>query len=241
MSSTVVWARVPIALEAPETMVPALQSVLEGEYETGWSGEGLRVLDIGANVGAFAIWAALRWPGSRIDSFEPHPGSFAMLERNTRPFPGITPHNRAVWPEPGRARYFGRYAGDGEAGIVRVIGRMFAEVPLDRSFEVEVVHPAALPRADVVKLDVEGAEPEILEHLDLSATSLVLLEYHSDAGKRRILEVTRGRFAVLRAVDHPWRGLMDRPEYRADLADDHFGLLFLIAREGCRLRAPAAG
>lgn len=242
MSVNILTARVPVALECPETMAPALQSVLEGEYETGYFGENLRILDIGANVGAFAHWASLRWPGSRIDCFEAHPGTFAMLDRNTRRLPGVTLHHGAVWPaEDERVLYFGRYPGDGEAGIVRVIEGMFAQVPEAEGFLVPVVHPRALPPADVVKLDVEGAEPEILEHLDLAETSILLLEYHSDLGKRRILELTRERFAVLRAVDHPWRGLMGRPEYRADLADDHFGLLHLVAREGCRLRRLGEG
>jgi FkbM family methyltransferase len=222
-------------------MAPALESVLAGEYETGYFGEGLRVLDIGANLGAFAIWAALRWPGSRIDCYEAHPGTFALLERNTRHVPGVVRHHRAVWPSATpTVRCYGRYAGDGEAGVVQVIEGMFVCVPRERGFEVPVVHPAELPQADIVKLDVEGAEPDILEHLDLSRTSLVLLKYHSDAGKARILRATGERFAVLREVEHPWRRLLDRPEYRPDLADDHYGLLYLVAREGCRLRAVVA-
>lgn len=239
---TVLQARVPVALEAPETMAPALASVLEGEYEAGYSGERLQILDIGANVGAFAIWAGLRWPGSRIDCYEAHPGTFALLERNVAAYPGVACHNRAVYPsEAERARYYGRYPGDGEAGIVSVIEGMFTDVPAVGSFEVPVVHPRTLPRADIVKLDVEGAEPEILEHLDLAETSLVLMEYHSDAGKERILATLEPRFAIVRRVDHPWRGLVDRPEYRSDLADDHYGLLLLAARQGCRLRRDDQG
>jgi|DewCreStandDraft_4_1066084.scaffolds.fasta_scaffold01983_12 FkbM family methyltransferase len=236
MAPALLEARIPIALDCPESMVPALESVLSGEYETGHFGENLAILDIGANVGAFAVWASLRWPGSRIACYEAHPGTFALLERNTRHLAGVVRHHAAVWPtEEERILCFGRYPGDGEAGIVRVIEGMFARVPAEEGVFVPTVHPRTLPRADIVKLDVEGAEPEILEHLDLAETSLLLLEYHSDAGKARILELTRERFAVLRAVDHPWRGLMGRPEYRADLADDHFGLLHLVAREGCRL------
>lgn len=230
-------ARIPAALDCPESMVPALESVLAGEYETGCFGENLAILDIGANVGAFALWASLRWPGSRIDCWEAHPGTFAMLERNTRHLPGVTRHHAAVRPAvKERVLDFGRYPGDGEAGIVTVIEGVFTQVPAEEGVLVPTVHPRTLPRADIVKLDVEGPEPEILENLDLSATSLLLLEYHSDAGKARILEATRDRFAILRAIHHPWRGLVGRPEYRADLVDDQFGLLHLVAREGCRLR-----
>jgi tRNA1(Val) A37 N6-methylase TrmN6 len=86
-----VLAKVPIRLEVPAEMTDAIAHVLAGEYDYGFSGRGLTVLDIGANVGAFSIWADMRWPGSTIYAYEPHPGTFAMLERNLR---GALQHNR---------------------------------------------------------------------------------------------------------------------------------------------------
>lgn len=38
------------------------------------------VLDIGADVGAFAIWACKRWPGAHIHSYEERPNLFQCLE-----------------------------------------------------------------------------------------------------------------------------------------------------------------
>ena len=41
-----------------------IKDVLEGEYEAGFDGVGLDILDIGANVGSFALWATARWPST---------------------------------------------------------------------------------------------------------------------------------------------------------------------------------
>jgi methylase of polypeptide subunit release factors len=81
-----------------------VREVLAGEYESGHVGEQLRVLDIGANVGAFSIWAAHRWPGSTIQAYEPNPSTFALLQTNTRRYPMIRCHNAAVYPSPGPRR-----------------------------------------------------------------------------------------------------------------------------------------
>lgn len=44
--------------------------------------------------------------------------------------------------------------------------------------------PSVLPRADILKMDVEGAEIEIMSGLARIAFDAVLLEYHSEANRR---------------------------------------------------------
>lgn len=58
-------------------------------------------------------------------------------------------------------------------------GETFVEGALAESYEVRVIDPASLPCADIVKIDIEGGEGDVLDHLDLSRTSLVLLEYQN--------------------------------------------------------------
>ena len=40
------------------------------------------ILDAGANVGFFSLWAAKRWPKARVVAVEPHPGTFIDLKAN---------------------------------------------------------------------------------------------------------------------------------------------------------------
>src|SRR5687768_4620858 len=103
-------AHVPVALEVPIEMRGAVAKVLEGEYEAGFFGEGLTILDIGANVGSFSIWANLRWPRSTIHAYEPHPGTFAILSRNLSNLSNVKSYNVAVYPiDRDQAMFFARY------------------------------------------------------------------------------------------------------------------------------------
>ena len=40
------------------------------------------IIDIGANAGFFSLFAASRFPGARIFSYEPIEGNFRQLQRN---------------------------------------------------------------------------------------------------------------------------------------------------------------
>src|ERR1017187_815915 len=41
------------------------------------------VLDVGANIGLFALFAVNQWPGARVYAFEPVPETFRVLKANT--------------------------------------------------------------------------------------------------------------------------------------------------------------
>lgn len=58
-------------------------AVAAGEYAApGFEiAPGDRVVDVGANVGAFAVWAATA--GATVSAYEPHPETHRWLERNT--------------------------------------------------------------------------------------------------------------------------------------------------------------
>src|SRR5262245_17658324 len=181
----IVGAQVPVAMEVPEPMRSTVAEVLGGEYEAGFFGEGLSILDLGANVGSFSLWANMRWPASTIHAYEPHPGTFEILARNVARFPNIHASNVAVYPGDGsELTLFARYVGDGEAGVAEAMQRTFASIKPEQTFSVAGLHPAKLPAADIVKLDVEGAEGEILRHMDLSRTDLGGLEFQDDGHRR---------------------------------------------------------
>ncbi|MBW3635963.1 MAG: FkbM family methyltransferase [Armatimonadetes bacterium] len=65
------------------------------------------VLDVGANVGLFALDAAAR--GAQVHAFEPMPATFAALQANSRSFEGkegrIETHNLALGEAPQTAQF----------------------------------------------------------------------------------------------------------------------------------------
>jgi len=54
------------------------------------------ILDIGANCGAFTLWAKLHWPGAPITAYEPQPDIFNYLAANVGSLPGVAIHCAAV-------------------------------------------------------------------------------------------------------------------------------------------------
>ena len=229
-------AQVPLVLDCPEQMHAAVKYVLEGEYESHHDGFGLDILDIGANVGSFARWADLRWPGSTIRCYEPNPGTFAYLRRNTEGRANIRITNAAVYPGVGkREPFFARYDGDGEAGLVAYATDTFRAGAVTSSIEVDVIAPETLPSADIVKLDVEGAEAAILSHLDLSRTSLVLAEFQNANNRAAMQAVLARDFTVVLDEACPWDPILDYLDYRADLKGDVYGRMFYVRRGMTRL------
>ncbi len=221
-----------MSLAVPEQMHWAIKDVLEGEYEAGYDGVGLDILDVGANVGSFALWATARWPGSVVTSYEPHPGTFAFLKRNTERRRDIIPVNAALFPGgKATATFMSRFAGDGESGLAAYAGDTFVAGAQAQSYEVSVVDPASLPSPDIVKIDIEGGEGDVLDHINLASTSLVLLEYQNRKNKLQLQARLGAEFDLVNTLEYAWDPLLGQDCYRADLAGDVYGRMF-AARKG---------
>ena len=103
-------------------------------------------------------------------------------------------HNAAVYPSAApEEEFFFRGVADGQAGLVGELRDTFASEALRQGerIKVPVTHPRDLPPADVVKIDVEGAEATIVSHAEFSGTSLLLLEFQH----RRNLDVIKTHLA----------------------------------------------
>jgi FkbM family methyltransferase len=119
------------------------------------------VVDVGANIGAFTIWAALQ--GARVFSFEPFPTNFALLQRNVARsgvradlFPmAVSSHaeSRELFL-PDNEEYVGRFS--------LHPGRGARTIRVECTSLDDVVGRNKLPRVDLLKLDCQGSEYEIL-------------------------------------------------------------------------------
>jgi FkbM family methyltransferase len=166
---------IPI-IQCPLDCLASFGEVFGGQYD--WSGldELLKrnaiykpvVVDIGANVGAFAIWAADRWKSSEIYCIEPQPDIFEYLKENLFHLGNVSVINCAV--------------GSKEACFVtRGRNRLCSSMNTFGDVKVAVASPSkATEIADIIKIDCEGGESEIVHNLHHIPYYLVL-EYHSDA------------------------------------------------------------
>lgn len=149
------------------------------------------ILDVGAGWGAFAVYAAARAPWSRIVALEPHPADYAHLydqlaanQLNQR----VTALKLAVAAEAGAGWM------DADRATPRIVQRSGerppSAVPVKAITLLEALDRArAITGADrisLVKMDVAGAEHEILPHVQPEALSDVdgwVLAYHPTAPK----------------------------------------------------------
>lgn len=121
---------------------------------------GARFLDIGANVGYFSVFAHCLDRGIQIDSVEPHPVTYSLLQTNlwANGVPART-HNTAF----GDSRRLLPMSsppmnpGDARVGGVTPDNRYDLIVPVVTADEY-----FGRRTFDVVKIDVQGFEPEVL-------------------------------------------------------------------------------
>jgi FkbM family methyltransferase len=161
------------------------------------------LLDIGANVGSFAAWALERWPGCHVHCDEPLPGNFALLKRNLSQVEGasVSWHNFAVGDPSLKRLYFGRN-NCGEASFYDIGEQSTASV------EVETRAPDVLPKAQIMKIDTEGSEVDILSRVTSFDFDVIVLEYHSEANRRRVDELLGDFLLVGGETRHLHRGTL---------------------------------
>jgi FkbM family methyltransferase len=124
--------------------------------------EGARVVDIGANIGAFSVFAASRFKGARVVAFEPDPVNFAALARNAAEAGGsITAVETAIAGQAGTLVFHrGDATGVSTSGsLVRSTGEKITvtAVTLEEAFAAQ-----GIATCDLMKMDCEGAEFDIL-------------------------------------------------------------------------------
>jgi len=161
---------------------------------------GASVLDLGGNIGLFSLTCARRAPGARVFAYEPGPPNFRMFEINclANPDPGarIELRREAVGGTAREDNWFFDEANPGGSGL---FGQQGKPCRVKIAAFAEVV--ASLPRPiALVKIDVEGAEYEILEQTspetwrDIPAISL---ELHEDPRDRMTNPIFLDRMRAL--------------------------------------------
>lgn len=150
--------------------------MVAGEYEPPAElrarlGHPGRIIDIGGNIGMFALWAHRRWPGSRITSFEPDPDNLTVFRAGLDAGAPIELVEAAATTASGHV-VLGGGTGSGRT-VVHSAEPVSGSIPAVDVFD-------HLVGADLVKMDIEGGEwPILADHrlADLRHTTWVI-EFH---------------------------------------------------------------
>lgn len=125
-------------------------------------------LDLGSNIGAFAVWAASHDKSIRVDAYEPDPTMCELIERNARAnkvHKQITVHQGAVVAD--RRKEVVLHCNVARGNVWR------NSIERDWRGSEDIVVPT-VPLKDVLaligdntwwKMDIEGTEMPILEHM----------------------------------------------------------------------------
>ncbi len=149
------------------------------------------IVDIGANVGVFTLRAAQLFPGVRISAFEPSPVAYEQLVQNVRANPALSKidtHRLAVLgsSDVHEVRFWIDATGSPCSTLIETAVR---DREAGRWEKVPAASLGSILRStgavDLLKLDVEGAEYEILGETSPSALAWVdriVVEYHPIKG-----------------------------------------------------------
>ena len=154
---------------------------VNGAYQFDSSNPRPRIVDCGANVGAALLFFKAFRSDAEVLAFEPDPTTFARLKQTiaSNHLQGVIAENAAVGEKEGTVAFYSSRADPGSltASVKPSWGG-------DASQQVRVVRLSDWIRepVDFLKLDVEGAEYEVIR--DLIATDAIrwvreaVIEYH---------------------------------------------------------------
>lgn len=160
-------------------------------------GDANMCFDIGANIGVASLVMATVYPNATIHAFEPEPENFSILMMNIEHYPNIFAHGyglgasagkKNLWPsdDPLNKGGFSNFIEHGEPTIVEIA-----------SVRQTV---AALGVPDIVKIDVEGAECEILRNFpDIKKVRWITGELHGEDSEYLLLQRLSSSFLLQHA------------------------------------------
>ncbi len=166
----------PLEVPDPPSFLEMYFEIWENQiYRFRPRSPGPLIIDGGANMGLSVAFFKETYPDSEVLAFEPDETLFGCLERNVRNggYGGVTLFRRALWASEATLDFAadggdsGRIARAGDRGTGRVQTARLRDF-LDRP-------------VDFLKLDVEGAEAEILADCAgrLGGVGSLFVEYHS--------------------------------------------------------------
>lgn len=142
------------------------------------------ILDIGGNVGQFAVTLVNMMDIESIDIVEPNPNIFTTLKKNTSFYKQIQCYNFAIG-KPGKQQFF--YEKDRSTTGSLIRNNAYLSEKAIRTIKVKVINRiqsfTGRKDYDLIKIDVEGYESEVIKNLKGVKTKYLLIEVSANREK----------------------------------------------------------
>ena len=156
------------------------------------------IVDIGANVGLFALFMKTIKPDSRIICFEPAPDTLKLLHKNIQGHQDVYVYPYALSNRTGKVEMLIHAENTGENSIKHQNCGRDDTVMVPVRDAGAVFQKLELTYIDILKVDTEGCEVEILDSLQryLPYVGIIMVEYHSEIDRRKIDQLLAGHWLM---------------------------------------------
>lgn len=169
----------PVLIRFGTSDVPVLDQVFRArQYSAQLPEDPTTIVDAGAHIGLAAVYFAITFPEAQIFALEPDPGNFELLRRNTRELPAVVPIHGALHGETGYVKIVNP---TDENWMYRVAGASRDDPGAVPALTVpELLDGSATGHIDLLKLDIEGAEIDVLSAADewIDRVETIAIELH---------------------------------------------------------------
>jgi FkbM family methyltransferase len=157
------------------------------EYQFTFDSPAPLILDCGSNIGVSVLYFKTTYPGARIVAFEPDETAFRTLEENVRAnrWDLVELHHAALHSQDGEIDCFSAPALPGSlvmSSLPQRVSGAEGKVTARQTVQSLRLSPFVTEPVDLVKMDIEGAECDVMEDLartgKLPLIKQIVLEYH---------------------------------------------------------------
>jgi FkbM family methyltransferase len=148
------------------------------------------VIDIGAHIGAFTVFAAKHAKHGQVYAYEPHPENFQLLEENVNlnGLKNVQTFNLGVSGHNGQSKLYIDEANNAGHSMFNVTDSSIAMQLISLS---SIFEDNKLEYCDFLKIDCEGAEYEILfntPRVILDKVGSIIMEYHDSMYSKKTVQ-----------------------------------------------------
>ena len=167
------------------------------------------VLDVGAGVGAAALYFHSRFPNAAVHCYEPFTANFELLSGNVADFPAITTHHYGLYDKTAAVPIYAGKVHNYQASIFQSAetGDSSETIKLEKT--ADEIRRLGTGTISVLKVDTEGCEIPIVTEALATAENIdfIFVEYHSEENRLALDRLLSQRFLLHAATaKHVHRG-----------------------------------